>query len=299
MEEIKKRKQFDFAISYAGEQVEIAKEIDRRLRELNRIVFFAERSRLDLVGKDGESVFFQIFSEAKLVIVLVSEEYKRKDWTRYEWDVIIGRKNVNRFIPIRIDDVGILGLSSNTFFLKFTGKNYDEIIDVAVSKFLRYEQSQGVQRLSEYDKILKSIQDESKGALSQAYQLMKDKRHRAPLDDCQVPLDGVPLYKIIEREWFDFSVVRRLGVKILIPKSFDKTSIRFNLIHCCASHFNAVKPDAIMVLAYFDQGENTDINCCFTAGKVVFAPFGEWGKAQDGVAYNLPTSSFEFTLDFA
>ena len=128
---------------------------------------------------------------------------------------------------------------------------------------------------------------------------MKDKRRRSPLDDCHVPTDGVPSYKIVEREWCNFSVVRRLSVKILIPNGADRPSIRFNLIHCCASHFNAAKPDAIMVCAYFDQGKDTDIDSFFTSGRATFAPFGKWEKAQDGVAYNLPTSDFEFALDFA
>jgi len=291
-------KRLDFAISYAGEQASIAKEIDKRLRELGFFVFFAERSRLDLVGKDGESLFLHIFSEAKQVIILISEEYKKKEWTRYEWDVILKRDNINRFIPIRIDDAVILGLPSNILFQPFTGENYGDIFDASVSRLLSYEQLQGIRRPSEYEKILSSIQHESKGALSQAYQLVKDRRHRTPLDDCQVPADGVPSYKIVEREWFNFSVVRRLSVKILIPNGADRASIRFNLSHCCASHFNAAKPDAILVFAYYDQGENTDIDSVFTAGRAIFAPFGKWKKAEDGVAYNLPTSDFEVALDF-
>jgi hypothetical protein len=291
-------KRVDFAISYAGEQTNIAMEIDKRLRELGFFVFYAERNRLNIIGKDGETLFQNIFFEAKQVIVLISEEYKRKEWTRYEWDVIRKRDNINRFIPVRIDDTIILGLPSNILYLEFKNQNYNEIIDAAVYQLLSYEHSEGIARSSEYDKIFNSIQNESKGALAQAYQLVKDHRRRSPLDDCVIPKDGIPLYKIAEREWFNFSVVKRLSVKILIPNGVDKDIIRFNLKHCAASHFNAAKPDAIIVFAYFDEGENTDIELPFTAGRVIFAPFGDWGKAQDGVAYNLPTSSFEFALDF-
>ena len=292
-------KTLDFAISYAGEQSDIATEIDRRLTELGFFVFFAERSRLNLAGEDGESLFLSIFSEAKEVIVLISEQYKRKEWTRYEWDVIRKRENINRFIPVRIDETMMPGLPSNILYLEFTGDNYADIVDATVSRLLAYEQSQGISRPSEYESILHALRNDSKGALSQAYQLVKDKRRRTPLENCQVPDNGSPTYKIVEREWFNFSVVRRLSVKILVPADADRDSIRFDLVHCAASHFNAAKPDAIMVFAYFDEGSKTDIDTFFTAGRAIFAPFGKWEKAQDGLAYNLPTSDFAFALDFA
>jgi hypothetical protein len=292
-------KTLDFAISYAGEQSDIATEIDRRLTELGFFVFFAERSRLNLAGQDGESLFLSIFSEAKQVIVLISEEYKQKEWTRYEWDVIRKRENINRFIPVRIDDTMILGLPSNVLYLEFTGGNYANIVDAAVSRLLSYEQSQGLSRPTEYESILHALQHDSKGALSQAYQLVKDKRRRTPLENYPVPSDRLPAYRIVEREWFNFSVVRRLSVKIVVPSGADRNSIRFDLMHCAASHFNAAKPDAIMVFAYLDEGPNTDTDAFFTAGRAIFAPFGKWEKAQDGVAYNLPISDFEFALDFA
>ena len=292
-------KRVDFAISYAGEQAYIAKEIDKRLTELGFFVFFAERSRLNIVGRDGETLFLHVFAEAKEVIVLISEDYKRKEWTRYEWDVIKGRDNVNRFIPVRIDGALILGLPSNILHLEFTGDNYSDIINAAVLQLLSYEQSEGISRPTEYEQILDSIRSDSKGTLSQAYQLVKDHRRRTPLDDCDIPTYGTPSYSIVEREWFNFSVVRRLSVKVLIPNHSHRDTIRFNLMHCAASHFNAAKPDAIMIFAYFDTGPDTDIESIFTAGRAIFAPFGKWDKAQDGVAYNLPTSDFEYDLDFA
>ena len=35
------------------------------------------------------------------------------------------------------------------------------------------------------------------------------------------------------------------------------------------------------------------------SGRVIFAPFGAWEKAQNGVAHHLPTSEFEFAVDVA
>lgn len=289
----------DFAISYAGEDEAVAREIDRRLTELGFSVFFAARSRAALVGADGEQLFERLFSNAKQVVVFISESYKKKEWTRYEWDVIRKRENINRFIPVRIDDALMLGLPSSIIYLSFTGENYQEIVETCVRRLLSYEQAQGCQRPTEYERILEALQQDSQGALAQAYQLVRDQRTRSPLGDCDVPDIGTPCYEVVEKEWYDFSVIRRLSLKVLLPRSASRECVRSNLIHCAATHFNTYKPDAVMVFGYFDEGESTDIDSVFTAGRAVFAPFGKWEKAQDGMAYNIPTSEFKFSVDFA
>ena len=82
-------------------------------------------------------------------------------------------------------------------------------------------------------------------------------------------------------------------MKVLLPRGLPRETINANLKHCAATFFNSRKPDAVMVLGYF-EGDAT--NRAFTAGRVVFAPFGDWGRAQDGVAYNLPSSEFKYSI---
>lgn len=103
---------YDFAISYAGEDLKIAQEIKQSIIEKTRkySVFLASDEQSTLVGKDGEKFFKELFKNSKQVIVLFSENYKRKDWSRFEFDVIRERDEKNRFIPIRLDEVQILGL---------------------------------------------------------------------------------------------------------------------------------------------------------------------------------------------
>ena len=99
----------DFAISYAGEDVQVAQAVADRLRELTFTVFLADDQRRRMVGLDGEAFFDQLFADAKQVVAFISESYRAKDWTRYEWDIIRKRGRENRYIPIRIDDTSILG----------------------------------------------------------------------------------------------------------------------------------------------------------------------------------------------
>lgn len=54
-----------------------------------------------------------------------------------------------------------------------------------------------------------------------------------------------PCYQIIEAEWFNYSKVKRRGLKILLPPELSKDEVVFNLKHCCVKEFNDYKPDAV------------------------------------------------------
>lgn len=293
---------YDFAISYASEDVSVARGIAQRLRETSRdlTVFFAEENAELLVGVDGEQFFERLFTEAKQAIVLISKHYKQKQWTRLEWDIILDRANKNRFIPIRLDESRLLGLPSKIIYISFDGSNFEEIIAVCVKKLLLYEKQIGHRRPSEYEKLLDSLKSDSKGATAQAAQLVYDNRTRTPLDDCEMPEGTYSIsYAVIKEEWVNFSTIKRLSVNITIPPGLSRDELRFNLKHCAASHFNRHKPDAVMVFAYLDSDQSEIGTIPFSAGRVVFAPFGKWEKALDGFAYNIPVKEFDYSVDFA
>lgn len=289
----------DFAISYAGEDKKIANEISTRLVELGFNVFLGENEHHLLAGIDGETFFEHLFTNAKEVVVLISEHYKRKDWPRFEWDIIKKRDFANRFIPVRLDDSLILGLPSSVIYIKFTGNNYDEIIRSCIYKLLMFEKDSGIHRPTEYEEILNVITNESRGALAKAYQLVKDKRTRSPLSDCVVPQGNFnPVYQVKLIERHDFSVVQRLSARIVVLSKLSREELRFNLEHCASTLFNKHKPDALMVFAYIDS-DSLNLKSQFNAGRIIFAPFGEWDKAEDGVAYNIPTEQFKFSITYS
>ena len=94
-----------------------------------------------------------------------------------------------------------------------------------------------------------------------------------------------------------FKVSRKKIYNIL--NQLEKEELIFNLKHCNATEFNKHKPDAIMIHAYAEGNEIDDYTKIFTAAKLEFAPFGKWEKAEEGFAYNIPTSEFKYSIDFA
>jgi TIR domain len=289
----------DFALSYAGENESVAREVSTRLQKLGFEVFFARERSYLLVGLDGESVFEGLFSTAKQVVVFISAHYKRKEWTRYEWDVIRGRDLANRFIPVRLDDTKILGLSSNILYLRFDGTNYEQIVRTCAMRLLAYEEQAGIRRDTEFERVLRAIHDDSEGELAKAYQLVADARTRDPLENIEIPAyDSDPKYEIAKQEWCDFSRIRRLIVRAVVPPNLSQDELVFNLEHCAAQALNEFKPDAVMVLGYKDDPYGYTVDGHFTAARVILAPNGKWEDAEDGFAYNLPIDAFRYSIEF-
>lgn len=290
----------DFAISYAGEDKFHADEIYKRIKEKSQSysIFFAPYEKDILVGQDGETLFEILFSKCKEVIVLLSENYKHKKWTRYEWDIILERNKENRFIPIKLDDVKILGMPSNIIYETITGANYDEIAVLCIKKLLLFEKQNDLHRPTEYENMLKAL-THSDGALDKAFQLVVDNRKRTPLADAPYPEGNYQIkYNIESEQCLCFSVIRRREIRISLPAGLTKDEVRYNVKHCIVSDFNKNKPDAISVLAYCRDDVLFNIDGMYNVARAVFAPYGKWERAEEGFAYNLPVDKFAFTIDF-
>lgn len=290
---------YDFAISYAGEDTEIAQGIYQSLSEkYNKFnIFFALRDRNKLIGEDGEEFFEKLFNSAKQVIVVLSESYKKKEWTRYEWDIIKERNKENRCIPIKVDNVRILGLPSNFIYLKFEG-DFEDIATLCIEKIITYEKSAGIIRKSSLQNLIEDIEN-SKGIVDKSFQLVVDKRERTPLKDISFPCsDFEASYNLIETENLPYSTIQRIIVSIDLLDNLTKEEVIFNIKHCTAKVFNESKPDALGIFVYSSKASNFLGFKKFSVARADFAPFGDWGQAEQGFAYNLPSDKFDWEIEF-
>lgn len=290
---------YDFAISYAGEDEKIANAIFRALSEKYEDfkIFFAKRDRNMLIGQDGEDFFENLFSTAKQVIVILSESYKKKEWTRYEWDIIKERNKENRCIPIKIDDVKIFGLPSNFIYYKFNG-DYEDIAVMCIEKIITYERHIGIKRKSELQKLTEALEN-SRGTVDKSVQLVMDKRKRTSLENISYPESSYKKsYKVVKIESLPYSTIQRIIARIDIPDKLSKDEVIYNIKYCTAEIFNEKKPDALGIFVYCSQASNFLGFGRFNVAKSDFAPFGDWEKAEEGFAYNLPSNKFDWKIDF-
>ncbi|WP_295651894.1 TIR domain-containing protein [uncultured Mucilaginibacter sp.] len=98
---IKFDKNYDFALSFAGENRELAAYISDLLLEKQLAVFYDKNEQYRILAENVEDYLAPIYnSEAQYVVVLLSNDYPKKIWTKFESDNFKKRFGDNSIIPI-------------------------------------------------------------------------------------------------------------------------------------------------------------------------------------------------------
>jgi len=96
---------YDFALSFAGENRELAQKINELLLENEISVFYDKNEQYRILAENVEDYLAPIYkSEANFVIVLLSKSYPKKVWTKFESDNFKERFGEHKIIPIWFSD---------------------------------------------------------------------------------------------------------------------------------------------------------------------------------------------------
>ena len=94
-------KTHDFALSFAGPQRALARQLSEALTEAGFGVFFDDFERDRMLGQDIRTYLAPIYaSDAEYVLVLLGKEYPKRYWTAFEEDQYQGRIPDGTVIPI-------------------------------------------------------------------------------------------------------------------------------------------------------------------------------------------------------
>jgi hypothetical protein len=130
--------EYDIAISFAGEDREIAKDLAKLLRAKGVRVFYDEFFRHELWGKKLTEYFQNIYgSKTKFVISLISRHYPIKDWTDFEFSIMrkeAKSRQTEFILPVKIDNTKILGIHEDIGYLDYKKEGIDGIVDCLVKK---------------------------------------------------------------------------------------------------------------------------------------------------------------------
>ncbi len=97
---------YDFALSFAGSDRDIAKELFDRLAERELGVFYDENEQSRILAANVEEYLAPIYkSEASYVIALLGRDYPNRVWTRFESQQFRSRFGENAVIPVWFADV--------------------------------------------------------------------------------------------------------------------------------------------------------------------------------------------------
>ncbi|SMG61829.1 TIR domain-containing protein [Cedecea sp. NFIX57] len=99
------RGEYDFALSFAGQDREIAESLFTELQSREVSVFYDKNEQHRILANDVEEYLAPIYRSSSLfVIVLYSQHYPAKIWTKFESDNFKQRFGDNCVIPIWFDN---------------------------------------------------------------------------------------------------------------------------------------------------------------------------------------------------
>lgn len=92
---------YDFALSFAGSDRDVAERLFRRLADAEVEVFYDRNEQHRILASDVEEYLRPIYqSEARFVVVLLGPQYPAKLWTKFESDQFRDRLGRDSVIPI-------------------------------------------------------------------------------------------------------------------------------------------------------------------------------------------------------
>ncbi len=119
-------REWDMAISFAGENRELARHITEQLDMLDVHVFFDELYEDNYLGRAWTEQFKKVFAdESDLVVVLLDQHHSKKIWPTFERDCFVPRGEDGEVIPIFLDETVFIGIPRDTVGIHFTWDSTD------------------------------------------------------------------------------------------------------------------------------------------------------------------------------
>lgn len=105
---------YDYALSFAGSDRDVAKLLESALSERELGIFYDENEQSRILAANVEEYLAPIYkSEASYVVVILGPDYPKRIWTRFESDQFKERFGENAVVPIWFagQDHGVFDLS--------------------------------------------------------------------------------------------------------------------------------------------------------------------------------------------
>lgn len=118
------KSKYDFALSFAGENRNLAQNLYDKLVENEMEIFYDKNEQHRILAANVEDYLGPIYrSEAKYVLVLLSNNYPKKIWTKFEADQFKERFGKDSVIPIWFSETTPSMFDEST---KIGGIEYDQ-----------------------------------------------------------------------------------------------------------------------------------------------------------------------------
>ena len=130
--------EYDFALSFAGENRDIAEKMANELPLYGAKVFYDKFKEADLIGKKLSTYFQDTYgSKSRYVIVLISKEYQIKDWTNFELKIAREEAKIRSsefILPVKLDDTPILGIHDDIGYVDYRENGLKGTVNLLIEK---------------------------------------------------------------------------------------------------------------------------------------------------------------------
>ena len=115
-----KSKEFEIAISFAGENRQLAKYIAEQLESIDISVFLDEHYEANYLGKAWSKEFERIFvHDSKYVFCILDIHHQNKIWPTFERECFKKRVSEGEVIPLFLDETVFVGIPDDLIGIKF------------------------------------------------------------------------------------------------------------------------------------------------------------------------------------
>ncbi len=132
------QREFDVALSFAGEDRQYARELADLLKSGGYEPFYDDYSQADLWGKNLYDHLSSVYKDkARFCVMFLSRNYARKLWTRHERESAQARafeENREYILPVRLDDTEIPGILSTIGYLDLREVSIKEVYQALEQK---------------------------------------------------------------------------------------------------------------------------------------------------------------------
>jgi hypothetical protein len=132
--------EYDFALSFAGENRELAREIAQQLSLLDAHVFFDEHFEANFLGGAWSTQFERIFGrDSRLVVCLLDKHYRDKIWPTFERECFLPRVPDGDVLPIFLDDTTFVGIPKDLIGIRFQRSTGIEVESTRVTDEIAFK----------------------------------------------------------------------------------------------------------------------------------------------------------------
>ncbi|KAF0140354.1 MAG: TIR protein [Stygiobacter sp.] len=132
---------YDVAITFAGENRDIAEALAKGLAQKNIKVFYDAFEQAELWGKNLYDHLSHIYGKAaRYCIMLLSKDYADKMWTTLERKSAQARafrEKTEYILPIRLDETEIPGLPETVGYISIKDNSIDNIVELVYKKLIK------------------------------------------------------------------------------------------------------------------------------------------------------------------